>query len=115
LLNNLLVQWNYRVGRQQQNFSPAGKSFIAAQTHRTKWLQTLGGTPFADTGRGGCDTDPITTSYVSQKIYRKKNLHKPIKLLALCQILLCSEAFCYCLHYDQTLVLNYWGLLFTFV
>ena len=50
----------------------AGKSFIAEQTQRSKWLQTLGGTPFADTGRGGCDTDPITTSYVSQKIYRKK-------------------------------------------
>lgn len=50
----------------------AGKSFIAEQTHRTKWLQTLGGTPFADTGRGGCDTDPITTSYMSQKIYVKK-------------------------------------------
>jgi hypothetical protein len=43
----------------------AGKSFFAAQTHWTKWLQTPGGTPFADTGRGGCDTDPITTSYVS--------------------------------------------------
>ena len=69
------------------------KKFYCGTDTTGQGRQTLGGTPFADTARGGCDTDPITTSYVSQKIYRKKNLHKPIKLLALCQILFCSGLF----------------------
>lgn len=37
------------------------KSFVAAQIHRLTVAANIGGTPFADTGRGGCDPDPITT------------------------------------------------------
>jgi hypothetical protein len=81
------------------------KKFYCGTDTTGQGRQTLGGTPFADTARGGCDTDPITTSYVSQKIYRKKFLHKPIKLLALCQILFCSGF----VSLKKPLVYSTWG------